>query len=114
MRKNGDVFGIRRSYQGAPRQSDGRVPAGIEFHLVANQPEVVEDAVGEFIKTLIEAVVIVLAVSFLSLGWRPGIVAIAIPLVLAITFVSMKLLGISFTILSARSSSGSGSSLTTP
>ncbi len=45
---------------------------------------------------MIEAVLIVLAVSFLSLGWRPGIVvAIAIPLVLAITFVSMKLLGIS-------------------
>ena len=58
--------------------------------------EVVEEAVGEFIKTLIEAVVIVLAVSFLSLGWRPGIVvAIAIPLVLAITFVAMKLLGVS-------------------
>ena len=47
------------------------LPAGIESHLVANQPEVVEEAVGEFIKTLIEAIVIVLAVSFLSLGWRP-------------------------------------------
>ena len=63
---------------------------------MANQPEVVEEAVGEFIKTLIEAVAIVLAVSFLSLGWRPGIVvAIAIPLVLAITFVAMKLAGVS-------------------
>jgi multidrug efflux pump subunit AcrB len=63
---------------------------------VANQPEVVEEAVGEFIKTLIEAIAIVLAVSFLSLGWRPGIVvAIAIPLVLAITFVAMKLAGVS-------------------
>ena len=72
------------------------LPAGIEPHLVANQPEVVEEAVGEFIKTLIEAIVIVLAVSFLSLGWRPGIVvAIAIPLVLAITFVAMKLAGVS-------------------
>ena len=72
------------------------LPAGIESHLVANQPEVVEEAVGEFIKTLIEAIVIVLAVSFLSLGWRPGIVvAIAIPLVLTITFVAMKLAGVS-------------------
>ena len=63
---------------------------------MANQPEVVEEAVGEFIKTLIEAIAIVLAVSFLSLGWRPGIVvAIAIPLVLAITFVAMKLAGVS-------------------
>jgi len=57
------------------------LPVGIETHLVADQPHVVEEAVGEFIKTLIEAVVIVLAVSFLSLGWRAGIVvAIAIPL----------------------------------
>ena len=59
------------------------------MHLVADQPEVVEEAVGEFTKTLIEAIAIVLAVSFLALGWRPGIVvAIAIPLVLAITFVA--------------------------
>ena len=51
---------------------------------------------SEFIKTLIEAIAIVLGVSFLSLGWRPGIVvAIAIPLVLAITFLAMKLTGIS-------------------
>jgi multidrug efflux pump subunit AcrB len=72
------------------------LPVGIEAHLVADQPEVVEEAVGEFIKTLIEAIVIVLAVSFLSLGWRPGIVvAIAIPLVLAVTFVVMKLTGVS-------------------
>ena len=58
------------------------LPAGIDSSdLVADQPEVVEDAVGEFIKTWIEAIVIVLAVSFLALGWRPGIVvAIAIPL----------------------------------
>ena len=63
---------------------------------MADQPQVVEEAVGEFIKTLIEAIAIVLAVSFLSLGWRPGIVvAIAIPLVLAITFVVMKFTGIS-------------------
>ena len=55
-----------------------------------------EEAVGEFIKTLIEAIVIVLGVSFLSLGWRPGIVvAIAIPLVLAITVVAMKVVGVS-------------------
>ena len=63
---------------------------------MSDQPEIVEEAVGEFIKTLIEAIAIVLAVSFLSLGWRPGIVvAIAIPLVLAVTFVAMKFLGIS-------------------
>ena len=50
-----------------------------------------KEAVGEFTKTLMEAIGIVLAVSFLSLGWRPGIVvAIAIPLVLAIMFVVME------------------------
>jgi multidrug efflux pump subunit AcrB len=52
--------------------------------------------VGEFTKTLMEAVIIVLGVSFLALGWRPGVVvAIAIPLVLAVTFVVMELIGIS-------------------
>src|SRR6202022_2105845 len=72
------------------------LPVGSESPLVADQPQVVEEAVGEFIKTLIEAIVIVLAVSFLSLGWRPGIVvAIAIPLVLAVTFVVMKITGVS-------------------
>ena len=96
MRKNGDVLAFGEHIKERLAKATADLPAGIESHLVANQPEVVEDAVGEFIKTLIEAVVIVLAVSFLSLGWRPGIVvAIAIPLVLAITFVSMKLLGVS-------------------
>ena len=88
MRKNGDVLAFGEHLKERLAKVTADLPAGIESHLVANQPEVVEEAVGEFIKTLIEAIVIVLAVSFLSLGWRPGIVvAIAIPLVLAITFV---------------------------
>jgi hypothetical protein len=96
MRKNGDVLAFGEHIKERLAKATVDLPAGIEYHLVANQPEVVEEAVGEFIKTLIEAIVIVLAVSFLSLGWRPRIVvAIAIPLVLAITFVSMKLLGVS-------------------
>ena len=96
MTRNADAlaFGERIKQRLAKLSAD--LPVGIETHLVADQPEVVEEAVGEFIKTLIEAIVIVLAVSFISLGWRPGIVvAIAIPLVLAITFVVMKLFGIS-------------------
>ena len=94
MRKNGDVLAFGEHLKERLAKATADLPAGIESHLVANQPEVVEEAVGEFIKTLIEAIVIVLAVSFLSLGWRPGIVvAIAIPLVLAITFVAMKLAG---------------------
>jgi multidrug efflux pump subunit AcrB len=96
MRKNGNVLAFGEHIKERLAEATADLPAGIESHLVANQPEVVEEAVGEFIKTLIEAVLIVLAVSFLSLGWRPGIVvAIAIPLVLAITFVAMKLAGVS-------------------
>ncbi len=72
------------------------LPVGVDVHLVADQPHVVREAVGEFTKSLMEAIVIVLAVSFLALGLRPGIVvAVAIPLVLAITFVVMTLTGIS-------------------
>lgn len=96
MRKNGDVLAFGEHLKERLARAKADLPAGIEAHLVANQPAVVEEAVGEFIKTLIEAVAIVLAVSFVSLGWRPGIVvAIAIPLVLAITFVVMKLTGVS-------------------
>ncbi|WP_338688043.1 efflux RND transporter permease subunit [Bradyrhizobium sp. 26S5] len=72
------------------------LPIGVGVHLVANQPVVVEHAVSGFTEALFEAVVIVLAISFLSLGMRAGlVVAIAIPLVLAITFVVMAYAGIS-------------------
>ncbi|MDB5502857.1 MAG: AcrB/AcrD/AcrF family protein [Tardiphaga sp.] len=72
------------------------LPIGIGVHLVADQPVVVEHAVSGFTEALFEAVVIVLAISFLSLGMRAGlVVAIAIPLVLAITFVVMAYAGIS-------------------
>ncbi|EBX4816720.1 AcrB/AcrD/AcrF family protein, partial [Salmonella enterica subsp. enterica serovar Newport] len=65
-------------------------------HLVADQPQVVEEAVSGFTKALFEAVVIVLAVSFISLGFRAGlVVALSIPLVLAITFMVMEYMGIS-------------------
>lgn len=96
MRKNGDVLGFGKHIKERLSKAAADLPIGIESHLVADQPRIVEEAVGEFIKTLIEAVAIVLAISFFSLGWRPGIVvAIAIPLVLAITFIAMNLLGIS-------------------
>lgn len=71
------------------------LPHGIEMVKVADQSAVVSDAVSGFIRVLIEAVVIVLAVSFVSLGLRAGlVVAAAIPLVLAMTFVGMMLAGI--------------------
>ncbi|WP_315834798.1 efflux RND transporter permease subunit [Bradyrhizobium prioriisuperbiae] len=72
------------------------LPIGVGVHLVSDQPQIVEEAVGGFTRALFEAVVIVLAISFISLGMRAGlVVAISIPLVLAITFVVMAYAGIS-------------------
>jgi multidrug efflux pump len=72
------------------------LPIGIEAHLVADQPVVVEEAVGGFTKALWEAVAIVLAVSFLSLGLRAGVVAAcSIPLVLGMVFAYMMYSSIS-------------------
>jgi multidrug efflux pump subunit AcrB len=72
------------------------LPMGVGVHLVADQPVVVEHAVSGFTEALFEAIVIVLVISFISLGLRAGlVVAIAIPLVLAITFVVMAVTGIS-------------------
>ena len=72
------------------------LPIGVGVHLVADQPVVVEEAVSGFTHALFEAVVIVLAISFISLGVRAGlVVAVAIPLVLAITFVVMAVADIS-------------------
>ena len=73
----------------------GELPIGVGVHLVSDQPLIVEEAVSGFTRALFEAVVIVLIVSFISLGMRAGlVVALSIPLVLAITFVAMEYLGI--------------------
>ncbi|WP_045835380.1 efflux RND transporter permease subunit [Hyphomicrobium sp. 99] len=73
----------------------GELPVGVGVHLVSDQPLIVDESVKGFTKALFEAVVIVLIVSFLSLGMRAGlVVALSIPLVLAITFVAMEYLGI--------------------
>jgi multidrug efflux pump subunit AcrB len=72
------------------------LPVGAEVHLVSDQPEIVDEAVSGFTRALFEAVVIVLAISFISLGMRAGlVVAISIPLVLAITFLVMSYADIS-------------------
>ena len=66
-----------------PREFMGEVPHGIDIEQIADQPKVVEQAVGEFMRSFVEALAIVLSVSFLSLGWRTGIVvALSVPLVL--------------------------------
>ncbi|MBB3610376.1 efflux RND transporter permease subunit [Rhizobium sp. BK602] len=72
------------------------LPIGVEVHRVSDQPAVVDEAVSGFTRALFEAIAIVLAISFISLGLRAGlVVAISIPLVLAITFVVMAYSGIS-------------------
>jgi multidrug efflux pump subunit AcrB len=96
MATGGDVLALGHNAKERAAELAHELPVGIDMHLVADQPQVVHEAVGEFTESLVEAIAIVLAVSFLALGWRPGIVvAIAIPLVLAITFLAMKLAGIS-------------------
>lgn len=96
MTTGGDVLALGHNVKARMAELSRELPVGIDVHLVADQPHVVHEAVGEFTKSLMEAIAIVLAVSFLALGWRPGIVvAIAIPLVLAVTFAIMELAGIS-------------------
>lgn len=96
MTAGGDVLALGEALEKTMKQIEADLPIGIDTHLVSNQPHVVEEAVGEFTKTLWEAIAIVLGVSFLALGIRPGIVvAVAIPLVLGITFAAMQYFGIS-------------------
>ncbi|MBY5662415.1 efflux RND transporter permease subunit [Rhizobium leguminosarum] len=72
------------------------LPIGVDVHRVSDQPAVVDEAVFGFTRALFEAIVIVLIISFISLGLRAGmVVAVSIPLVLAITFVVMEYSGIS-------------------
>ncbi|WP_337268298.1 efflux RND transporter permease subunit [Oryzifoliimicrobium ureilyticus] len=95
MAKDGNILAFGRSLDERMKTIADRLPHGIDMTKVADQSTVVQDAVNGFMKTLIEAIVIVLAVSFLSLGWRAGLVITAsIPLVLALTFVGMEIAGI--------------------
>lgn len=77
------------------RRYEAELPIGVEIHKVADQPVVVEESVDHFVRALVEAVVIVLGVSFISLGVRAGlVVSMTIPLVLAMTFVFLSYYGI--------------------
>ena len=104
MAKGGDMIRMGKALDVTVEQIRAELPAGIELYQFQNQSKVVSASVNEFVGVLIEAVVIVLAVSFISLGlhfkpfrldWRPGmVVGITIPLVLAITFVTMYYWGV--------------------
>jgi len=91
MKEGGDILALGENLDQAFRELQLSLPLGMELRKVSDQPAAVEAGVGEFVQVLIEALVIVLLVSFFSLGWRTGmVVALSIPLVLAMTFVSMK------------------------
>ena len=95
MVDDGDVLQLGRNLDTRMRELRADLPVGIEFGKVSDQPKVVEGAVDVFTRSLMEAVIIVLAVSLLSLGLRAGmVVALSIPLVLAATFLGMKVFGI--------------------
>jgi multidrug efflux pump subunit AcrB len=96
MVKGGNILEVGNNIAAAMHRVEKDLPIGIDSHLVANQPVVVKESVGHFSRALTEAVVIVLLVSFVSLGLRAGVVvAVCIPLVLAITFIAMGIEGIS-------------------
>jgi multidrug efflux pump subunit AcrB len=96
MREGGDMLALGRNIEHAMADITANLPLGIEPLLVANQPEVVSESVHEFMKSLWEAIAIVMIVSLVSLGLRAGtVVALSIPLVLAIVFVAMDVSNIS-------------------
>jgi multidrug efflux pump len=87
MREGGDILALGANIKKAMAQITADLPLGIEPSLVADQSVVVHKAIGEFMTSLLQAIAIILAVSFISLGVRPGlIIALAIPLTLAIVF----------------------------
>ncbi|WP_415845351.1 efflux RND transporter permease subunit [Stutzerimonas zhaodongensis] len=95
MKAGGDILVLGDALQGEFARLQQELPAGMELRKVSDQPAAVKTSVGEFVQVLIEALVIVLLVSFFSLGVRTGlVVALSIPLVLAMTFASMHYLDI--------------------
>ncbi|HEX7637293.1 MAG TPA: efflux RND transporter permease subunit, partial [Burkholderiaceae bacterium] len=104
MAKGGDIISLGHGLQARMDEIRRQLPVGMEITQVQDQPRAVSRSVNEFVRTLIEAIVIVLGVSFVSLGlhfnpiridiWPGLVVAITIPLVLAITFVTMYYWGV--------------------
>ncbi|PZR45828.1 MAG: multidrug transporter AcrB [Ectopseudomonas oleovorans] len=95
MKDGGDILVLGKALEDEFARLQQTLPLGMELRKVSDQPAAVKTGVGEFVKVLVEALVIVLAVSFFSLGLRTGlVVALVIPLVLAMTFAAMYYLGI--------------------
>lgn len=95
MKDGGDILVLGKALESEFERLAHNLPAGMELRKVSDQPAAVKAGVGEFVQVLAEALVIVLLVSFFSLGLRTGlVVALAIPLVLAMTFAAMHYFGI--------------------
>ncbi|NVM77671.1 multidrug efflux pump subunit AcrB [Duganella sp. SG902] len=105
MEKGGNIIQLGKHMEKTVAEMKAKLPVGIELERVSDQPQAVKASVGEFVHTLIEAVLIVLGVSFVALGLhskpklrldvRPGlVVALSIPLVLSVTFLFMRMLEI--------------------
>ena len=91
MREGGDVITLGAALESKIAKVQQSLPIGLSFDTVTSQPKIVANSVNDFVNSLVEALVIVLGVSLLSLGWRTGIVvAITIPVVLAATFLAMN------------------------
>ncbi|MFW1747326.1 efflux RND transporter permease subunit [Acinetobacter guillouiae] len=92
MRKGGDIIALGKNLETEFNTLQKSLPLGMELKKVSDQPVAVQRSIHEFVKVLAEAVIIVLLVSFFSLGFRTGlVVAFSIPLVLAMTFAGMNL-----------------------
>jgi multidrug efflux pump len=95
MQQGGNILTLGAAVDKAVATFTRDLPVGFTLDKIADQPKVVDKAIWEFEKVFLEALAIVLAVSFLALGWRSGIVvALSVPLVLAATFIIMLVLGI--------------------
>lgn len=95
MKDGGDVIALGHALDKTLVHIRQQLLVGLELNTVTSQPAIVANSVNDFVRSLIEALIIVLGVSLLSLGWRSGIVvAIVIPVVLAATFLLMNILDI--------------------
>lgn len=95
MEDGGNIITLGNELKTAMTSIQSEMTAGLEIHQVSDQPKVVEESIDDFVSTLREAVIIVFAVSFLSLGLRTGmVVAGCIPLVLSAVFCGMYIFGI--------------------
>ncbi|MFC5698243.1 efflux RND transporter permease subunit [Pseudomonas sp. GCM10022186] len=95
MKAGGDILVLGQALESEFARLQENLPAGMQLRKVSDQPAAVKTGVGEFVRVLAEALIIVLLVSFFSLGLRTGlVVALSIPLVLAMTFALMYYLGI--------------------